>query len=77
MIYENILDSSIYKMRTIPLEGIFRDRRRRLKRCSNCGNYGKPRNGYCIPVGRIINPDCSYCSWWRNKNNKVGQLQLS
>lgn len=33
--------------------------------CSTCGNYeGKLK---CRVIGKIKNPDCIYCSWWKNK----------
>jgi len=37
--------------------------------CSTCGNYkGKLK---CRLIGKIKNPNCSDCSWWKvEKDNK-------
>ena len=36
--------------------------------CSTCGNYKGKLN--CWILGKIKNPDCIYCSWYKEKNNE-------
>jgi len=33
------------------------------KLCSTCLEYNKPKKDMCIPVGKIKNPNCTFCSW--------------
>jgi len=55
--------------KTIPLEGI-RTISEESKKCNTCSKYNIPQKGECIPVGIIINPNITYCSW--HKGNGSG-----
>ena len=63
--YEDIFNDRFIMYKTIPLEGIFRTTKIKSKKCNTCSEYNK---GKCIPVGIIINPDITYCSWWKGNN---------
>jgi len=57
-------------LKTIPLEGIYRTTKRMNRICKTCGEYNKPEKDMCIPVGIIANPDCPYCSFYKDKKVK-------
>ena len=64
---DDIFYNGDYMLKTIPLEGIFRTTKVKSRKCNTCSKYNK---GECIPVGIIINPDITYCSWHKGNNNK-------
>ena len=68
--YEDILNwEKVQMLKTIPLEGIFRTSERNERLCSTCGNYESKLK--CRLIGKIKNPDCIYCSWWKEKFEKI------
>ena len=64
--YEDIFNDRFIMFKTIPLEGI-RTISEESKKCNTCSEYNK---GKCIPVGIIINPNITYCSWHKGNGNK-------
>jgi len=68
--YEDIFDDRFIMYKTIPLEGIYRTTKiEKSRKCNTCSKYNIPQKGKCIPVGIIINPNITYCSWYRGNNN--------
>ena len=65
--YEDIFNDRFIMYKTIPLEGIFRTTKIKSKKCNTCSEYNK---GKCIPVGIIINPNITYCSWHKENGNE-------
>ncbi len=65
--YEDIFNDKFIMFKTIPMEetGTIKSEERL---CSTCGNYkGKLE---CRLIGKIKNPDCIYCSWYKGNNNE-------
>jgi len=67
---DDIFYNGDYMLKTIPLEGIFRTTKVKSKKCNTCSEYNQPKNGMCIPVGIIINPNITYCSWHKGNGNE-------
>ena len=66
--YEDLFNQTNMKtFKTVALEGIYRTTKRINRICKTCSKYNIPEKDMCIPIGIIANPDCSYCSWWREK----------
>lgn len=67
---DDIFYNGDYMLKTIPLEGIYRTTKiEKSRKCNTCSEYNK---GKCIPVGIIINPNITYCSWYNPKGNGNG-----
>ena len=65
--YDDIFNDRFIMYKTIPLEGIYRTTKiEKSRKCNTCSEYNK---GKCIPVGIIINPNITYCSWHKPGNN--------
>jgi len=66
---DDIFYNGDYMLKTIPLEEIYRTTKiEKSRKCNTCSEYNKPEKDMCIPVGIIINPDITYCSWWKGNN---------
>ena len=65
--YDDIFNDRFIMYKTIPLEGIFRTTKVKSRKCNTCSEYNK---GKCIPVGIIINPNITYCSWHKGNGNE-------
>ena len=72
--YEDLFNRKFCIMKTIPLEG-FRTIKEKNRQCKTCSEYNTPEKDVCIPVGIIANPDCSYCSWWKDKKVKLNNVR--
>lgn len=44
----------------------------RGKHCHNCRKWV---NGECLILGKIVNPDGDYCSWYKDKNLKIKKVR--
>ena len=42
--------------------------------CSTCGNYEGKLN--CQLIGKIKNPNCIYCSWWKERLDKKMETKI-
>jgi len=72
--YENIFNDKFIMFRTIPLEGI-RTIKEKNRQCKTCSEYNIPEKDMCIPVGIIANPDCPYCSFYKEKKVKLNNVR--
>ena len=65
--YEDIFNNRFIMLKTIPMEDNRKIKPEKERLCSTCGNYKGKLN--CWILGKIKNPDCIYCSWWKGNNN--------
>ncbi len=74
--YEDILNwEKVQMLKTIPLEGIYRTTKRMNRKCKTCNEYNKPEKDMYIPVGIIADPNCSYCSWYKDNETEVKSVR--
>ena len=67
--YEDIFNDRFIMYKTIPLEGV-RTISEKSRKCNTCSEYNQPKKDMCIPVGIIINPNITYCSWYKGNGNE-------
>ena len=70
---DDIFYNGDYMLKTIPLEET-ETIKSEERLCSTCRNE-LPKNKCSEIPGKIKNPDCSYCSFWKDKKVKLNNVR--